>query len=247
MRVRGEGEHALKFHGGGCAARGEAELELRSTINICRQWASAYFRGVPSGDPSAAWCSFYLLPPHTGVVLARTVHMYVCVCVHGRVRTCIPRSVYMISGPPLPLLSLSLSLCAATMSAAPVAAMCGHVCVTARLLPNVRCKFPLSRLTRSAPTFRRIPAPRGGRVSRRCGEGAEARKKARARRTGKNAHRQSLTTRTLNISDDIVDHFSNGFKSESFPQPATATLRTRSDRLIRSRRRETERERYIIG
>lgn len=34
----------------------------------------------------------------------------------------------------------------------------GHVCVTARLLPNVRCKFPLSRLTRSAPTFRRIAA-----------------------------------------------------------------------------------------
>lgn len=33
----------------------------------------------------------------------------------------------------------------------------GHVCVTARLLPNVRCKFPLSRPTQSAPTFRRIP------------------------------------------------------------------------------------------
>jgi len=135
---------------------GGGEARRRPNSNFGRRLIFAQTMGkriFPRGPfrLSTAWCSFYLLPPYTGVVLARTVRARMCV--YGRVvRTCIPRSVYMISGPPLPLLSVS------TMSAVPAAAMCGHVCVTARLLPNVRCKFPLSRLTRSAPTFRRIPA-----------------------------------------------------------------------------------------
>jgi len=64
----------------------------------------------------------------------------------------------------------------------------------------------------------------------------------------KNVRRQSLATRTLNISDDIVDYFSNGFKSESFfsPRP-TSLLSTRSDRLIRSQEKERDREGHVVA
>jgi len=142
----------------------------------------------------------------------------------------------MISGSPLPLFLVS------TMSAS-AAAMCGHVCVTARLLPNVRCKFLLSRLTRSAPTFRRIPARRGIATRERKRE-----RKREGEKDEKNVRRQSLATRTLNISDDIVDYFSNGFKSESFfsPRP-TSPLSTRSDRLIRSQEKERERKGHLVA
>lgn len=132
-------EHALEFHGSCTGGWGEttAELELRSTINICRQWAAHISAASLPATP-------VLLPSLSSTLSKSSLdkreregrHPRACVytreCVH------VSRgSMHMITGA-----TRSPLLC--------VDGIRGHVCVTARLLPNVRCKFPLSRLTRSA-------------------------------------------------------------------------------------------------
>lgn len=129
---------------------------------------SAYFRGVlPSRSrpfvPSAPSVSslFRGRPRHTSGCARACLCVCVCVCKMKREResaavcSCTSRSVHMISGRyRYRYRHLLFSPCRRCPPRR------GHVCVTARLLPNVRCKFPLSCLTRSAPTFRRIPAQR---------------------------------------------------------------------------------------
>jgi len=98
----------------------------------------------------------------------------VYVCVYKRVRPCILRSVYMISTTS----HHCFSLCRRCLPLS-AAAICEHVCVTTRLLPNVRRKFPLSCLTRSA-YFLSYSSPKRDREER-----AEAQKKQKTRKTGR--------------------------------------------------------------
>lgn len=136
--------------------RGEttAELELRSTINICRQWAAhisargrlplawtVLLRRLPGvlflSSPAAAPYLYYSGVDEAAACMWESVSMYLRIRAHDL-------------GVAAPLPPFSVPRVSTSVAR-------GHVCVTARLLPNVRCKFPLSRLTRSAPTFRRVP------------------------------------------------------------------------------------------
>jgi len=126
-----------------------AELELRSAINICRQWAAHISaRGFPLPDRPPALPSVCPARPGAHVLLLLlSPRRGFPGCEHSRV------SMY------LKVRARDLRAIAATspLPPPPPPGARGHVCVTARLLLNVRCKFPLFRLTRSAPTFRRVP------------------------------------------------------------------------------------------